>query len=375
MRTLVVSISFNRYLRHTKQLVQFDQLEMVKLCTAAGYQVGASMEFSVSSISPGMLLAKGRIQAIKERMDAEGFEAVVFNASLTAMQERNISSIIKQRVLNRNHVILELFSKHASSADSKLQVALAKLELKRAQLVGSWTHLERQRGSVGTRAGPGETQLESDRRDLNRAITTLRRKIKQIKRRRLNHRQNRRKRGVFKVALVGYTNSGKTSLFNALSGAQGLVADQWFATLDPLIRRVYIPEVSHQQTVVAMDTVGFISHMPQALQRSFSATLEEICDADLLLHVIDRARSGFSERMNTVNQQLEALSVWEAIPIVQVFNKIDLLGESPRSEFSPGNDSSHTQAGQYRIYLSAHDKSALYMLQNIIRNQISFKVK
>ncbi|MDI9347802.1 MAG: GTPase HflX [Methylacidiphilales bacterium] len=362
MRCLVIHINYNHYILEHLKLIQFEELELVKLCAAAGYSTMQEIRFTLSHINTNTFISNDRLEQIQQAAKLQNAKAVIFNASLSARQELNIKEFLKLEVRTRNIIILELFSKHAVSSDSKLHVSLARLEISRASLVGHWTHLERQRGGTGTRSGPGETQFESDRRGLDVKITSLRKKIKKVALRRKEF-QYRKRDSVFRIAIVGYTNSGKTTLFNALSRANRVVADQWFATLDPLARRIFVTGLERTTEVVLLDTVGFISHLPKQLKEAFTASLEEILSADLILHVIDCARVGYHDRIAVVENQLSELGVLSTVPIIEIYNKIDLINVPSSSVYLP-------EQNKYRIYLSALNQPQLPTIHSLIASQI-----
>jgi len=253
---------------------------------------------------------------------------VVFNHDLSPAQERNLEKLLKRRVMDRTGVILEIFAQRAQTTEGKLQVELAQLEHLSTRLVRGWSHLERQRGGLGKTGGPGEKQIEIDRRLIGSRVRLLRGKLEQLRRRREVQRRARVRRDVLSVSLVGYTNAGKTTLFNALTNERALAADRLFATLDTTTRRVWVPAAGE---VVVSDTVGFIRDLPHTLVAAFRATLEETVHADLLLHVVDAAspvRAAQTEQVNAVLKEIGA----DAVPQLLVWNKIDLTPLAPGSE-------------------------------------------
>lgn len=253
----------------------------------------------------------------------------MFNYQLTPAQECNLEQFLKCAIFDRTEIILDIFAKRARSFAGKLQVDLARLEHMSTRLVRGWTHLERQRGGIGLRGGPGETQLEVDRRILRQKVAALKKRIAKLEKQRAQNRRARQRSKIPTIALVGYTNAGKSSLFNKLTSADTGVADLVFTTLDPLLRRIYLPSFG---MVIIADTVGFIRDLPHELIDAFHATLEETTAADLLLHVIDASDPQKSEKIEIVNQVLTKIGADRVLQL-QVLNKIDLLSEfRPRIE-------------------------------------------
>ena len=253
---------------------------------------------------------------------------MIFNHSLSPSQERNLEKLLCCRVIARTGLILDIFAQRARSFEGKLQVELAQLKHLSTRLIRGWTHLERQKGGIGLR-GPGETQLESDRRMLNARIKVINHRLEKVERQRNQGRRSRQRADVPTVALVGYTNAGKSTLFNALTGAEAFVADQLFATLDPTLRRV---DVQGFGPMVLADTVGFIRHLPHDLVAAFRATLEETCKADLLLLVVDSQDQQKHEHIEQVNAVLEEIGAQDIVQI-RIYNKIDLGDDEPRIEY------------------------------------------
>jgi len=274
---------------------------------------------------PKYFVGSGKAEEIRVCADANNADVVLVDRTLTPSQERNLEKLTGRRVLDRNGLILDIFAQRARSFEGKLQVELAQLSHLATRLVRGWTHLERQKGGIGLR-GPGETQLETDRRLIAKRIRTLKARLEKLARQRDTSRHVRREVPVPTVALVGYTNAGKSTLFNALTGSATYVADQLFATLDPTVRRVELADVGE---VVLADTVGFVRSLPHELVAAFRSTLQEARDADLLLHVVDSSDPMRDDRIAQVREVLRGIGAGE-IPELVVFNKIDLSGESPR---------------------------------------------
>ena len=293
----------------------------------------------------------GKAQELRERVEAGALELVIFNHRLTPAQERNLEARIECRVLDRIGLILDIFARRASTFEGRLQVELAQLRHLSTRLVRGWTHLERQRGGIGLR-GPGETQLETDRRLIGKRIERIGRQLDAVERRREVNRRPRRRSGVPVVSLVGYTNAGKSTLFNRLTDAGVFAADQLFATLDPTLRRWTLPAGG---SVVLVDTVGFVGDLPHELVAAFRATLEETRQADLLLHVIDSSAPDSRERAERVNEVLAGIGAGE-LPQIEIMNKIDR-----RAGPVPGPERDDTGAVR-RVWLSARTGQGIEML-------------
>jgi GTP-binding protein HflX len=294
-------------------------LELAELADTAGAVVVAELTQQIDRPHPATYLGAGKLDELRERVDAEGATLVIFDDELSPTQGKNIELAIGKRVMDRAELILDIFATRAHTAEAKMQVELAQLEYMLPRLTRMWTHLEKFRGGIGMR-GPGETQLETDRRLINHRIKILRERLHDVQRGRAIQRQSRQ--GEFKASLVGYTNAGKSSILRALSGqADVFVEDRLFATLDPLTRDIDLGDNAH---VLLTDTVGFIRKLPHHLVASFRATLEETTDADLLLHVIDASSPTWEEQRVVVDQVLDELGVKDR-PKLLVFNKIDLL--------------------------------------------------
>jgi GTP-binding protein HflX len=306
-----------------------EELEEFRLLAdSAGAEVVAFIKGSRRVPDSRLFVGRGKAEEIKAIIEAEGAELAIFNHSLSPSQERNLEREFKCRVIDRTGLILDIFAQRARTFEGKLQVELAQLRHISTRLVRGWTHLERQKGGIGLR-GPGETQLETDRRLLGKRITQLRSRLDKVSTQRHQGRKARSKALVPTVSLVGYTNTGKSTLFNRLTHSQVYAADQLFATLDPTLRRLELPG---EGAVVLADTVGFISHLPHELVAAFRSTLQETSSAGLLLHVIDVASPQRADCVVEVNDVLRQIGADE-IPQIEIYNKIDLLdGEPPRVE-------------------------------------------
>jgi GTP-binding protein HflX len=274
-----------------------------------------------------MLFGKGKIEELGRRIEAEEIGLVLIDGPVTPVQQRNLEREWKTKLLDRTGLILEIFSDRAATREGVLQVEMAALSYQRTRLVRAWTHLERQRGGLGFVGGPGETQIEADRRAIDEQLTRLKRQLDKVVKTRSLHRAARAKVPYPIVALVGYTNAGKSTLFNRMTGAEVLAKDMLFATLDPTMRAVRLPT---GREVILSDTVGFISDLPTQLVAAFRATLEEVLEADLILHVRDIAHPETEEQARDVETILEDLGVARTTPLIEVWNKIDLLAPEDR---------------------------------------------
>jgi GTP-binding protein HflX len=301
--------------------------EMALLASSAGVEVRATVGGRRQRPDPALYAGRGKVDEIGEAVRATGSNLVLFNHAISPVQERNLERALGCRVVDRTSLILDIFALRAKSHEGKVQVELAQLQHLATRLTRGWTHLERQRGGVGLR-GPGETQLETDRRLLGERVKVLKSRLEKLQRQRTVQRRARARSDVLSVSLVGYTNAGKSTLFNALTHAGAYAADQLFATLDTTTRRLYLPEAGH---ITLSDTVGFIRDLPHALVAAFRATLEETIHADILLHVVDAAGPMRDQQMDQVNAVLAGIGA-ERVPQVIVYNKIDLTGMDPGVE-------------------------------------------
>ncbi len=309
---------------------EFDEsLDELRLLTdTAGGEVAATVEQKREKPDPAYFIGRGKAEDIRAAREELEAELVIFNNELSPTQMRNLEQIIGGKIIDRSALILDIFAKRALSREGKLQVELAQLNYLLPRLTGRGTYLSRLGGGIGTR-GPGETQLEIDRRRIKKKISQLKHEIRQLRKRRVLHRSSRREKGFAMVSLVGYTNAGKSTLLNALTGSQVFVEDKLFATLDPAVRDL---EGSDGQKILLADTVGLIRHLPPQLVEAFSATLEEIREADLLLLVVDASRPDFEELIVSVMDTLERLQV-SGKPQLFVFNKMDQLPPGERKGF------------------------------------------
>ena len=299
-----------------------EQLEEVRLLVeSAGASVCAEVFGRRQSPDPALYAGKGKVEEIAAEVAAHEADLVVFNHALSPAQERNLERTLKCRVIDRTSLILDIFAQRAKSAEGKLQVELAQLDHLATRLVRGWTHLERQKGGIGLR-GPGETQLETDRRLLGKRVKVLKERLQRVERQRGVQRRARSRGDVLNVSLVGYTNAGKSTLFNALTHAGAYAADQLFATLDTTSRRLWLEGAGN---VVISDTVGFIRDLPHSLVAAFHATLEATAEADLLLHVVDSASPARDDQIAEVDKVLGEIGADE-VPQLIVLNKLDLTG-------------------------------------------------
>ena len=299
--------------------------ELAELVTSDGMDVAGTLSARRDKPDAATYLGSGKIEEIKALAASQHCQVVVFDAALSAAQERNIAQIVGLAVMDRTELILDIFKKRAKSREGRLQVELARLEHLATRLVRGWTHLERQRGGLGKTGGPGEKQIELDRRLIASRVKQLKDQLKKLQRQRDTQRRSRSNGDTMTVSLVGYTNAGKSTLFNKLTRAESYAADQLFATLDTTARRCWI---GGDDYVVASDTVGFIRGLPHQLVNAFKSTLDETVHADLLLHVVDSNSDVREEQMASVKSVLDEIDAGE-IPTITVFNKIDLSGLEP----------------------------------------------
>lgn len=329
--------------------------EFADLARSAGATVAAVLTARIDRPNAAMLIGSGKLEEVKAAAEATGADLILVNHPLSPGQERNLERELNRRVVDRTGLILDIFAQRAHSHDGKLQVELAQLKHMATRLVRGWTHLERQRGgSIGLR-GPGETQLETDRRLLQKRLEQLQKRLEKVEVQRTQMRRARMRSEMPRVALVGYTNAGKSTLFNAMTGAEAYAADQLFATLDPTVRRI---ELSGGNVVLA-DTVGFVRDLPHELVAAFRSTLSEAREADLLIHVVDAADPLRDERIAQVDAVLKDIGAGD-LPQLLVFNKIDKLGNGDEPA-QPRLD--RPAEGRMRVWLSARDGRGLDLLR------------
>ena len=339
--------------------------EFVDLARSAGASIAATITARIDRPNPSILIGSGKLEEVRAAADATEADLILVNHALSPVQERNLERALGRRVIDRTGLILDIFAQRAHSHEGKLQVELAQLRHIATRLVRGWTHLERQRGgSIGLR-GPGETQLETDRRLLQKRVDQLQKRLEKVEVQRTQMRRARVRSEMPRVALVGYTNAGKSTLFNALAGAQAYAADQLFATLDPTVRRVGIPGGN----VVLADTVGFVRDLPHELVAAFRSTLSEAREADLLLHVVDAADPHRQERIAQVDEVLAEVGAGE-LPQLLVYNKIDRIdGAQPRHD---AQDGIADPARRERVWLSARDGVGLDLLTAALGARLGF---
>ena len=346
---VLVHIDFN------DQHESYGPEEFVELAISAGADPVAVVTGSRQRPDARYFIGTGKLAEIKEIVDREEAEIVLFDHALSPSQERNLESVLKCRVLDRTGLILDIFAQRARTHEGKLQVELAQLQHMSTRLIRGWTHLERQKGGIGMR-GPGETQLETDRRLLRERIKSIQKRLEKVGSQRDQSRRSRDRSSVPTVSLVGYTNAGKSTLFNRATGSDVYAADQLFATLDPTLRRLDIEQIG---SIVLADTVGFIRQLPHRLIKAFQATLKESSEADLLLHVVDAADVSRDDNMKHVDSVLEEIGANE-VPTLTVFNKIDAL---PTAEPRIDRDAN---GNPLRVWLSARDGQGVDLLKQAI---------
>ncbi len=334
---------------------QEDLAEFQDLARATGAEISAVVTGKSRVPSAKYFIGKGKSEEIRDLVVLHQAPLVIFNHDLSPAQERNLESLFECRVLDRTGLILDIFAQRAHSFEGRLQVELAQLQHMATRLVRGWTHLERQKGGIGLR-GPGETQLEVDRRLVNNKIHTIKQRLNKVRKQREQGRQARHKAEIPTISLVGYTNAGKSTLFNKLTAADVYVADKLFATLDPTLRRVDIPEVGN---AILIDTVGFVRNLPHDLVEAFRATLEETLNADLLLHIVDSSDPNRREKITAVDDVLQDIGAAE-IPLLLVYNKIDL---------TPNTEPGITFADNLptRVHISAQNKLGFEELLQAIK--------
>jgi GTPase len=352
-RALIVHVDF-------KQSTDDDAFnEFAQLVESSGLDIVDSIRAPRSTPDAQLFVGSGKADEIAVAAEQSGADVIIFNHSLSPAQERNLEKHINVRVIDRIGLILDIFAQRARSYEGKLQVELAQLEHLSTRLIRGWTHLERQKGGIGLR-GPGETQLETDRRLIGARIKLIKQRLQKVHKQRHLSRQQRKKNDIPVVSLVGYTNAGKSTLFNYLTGANVEAADQLFATLDPTLRRIE----TAGRNVILTDTVGFIRDLPHELVESFQATLDEVREADLLIHVIDVDHDQRQQRIDDVNEVINLIGATD-VPQIEVYNKIDNYPEiEPRIEVSDNEVNT-------RIWLSSHTGDGVHFLQEEIERHIN----
>ena len=336
-----------------------DPQEFQELAVSAGADTVAFVSVSRHQPTAKYLIGSGKVEELRDQVKAEHADLVIFNHTLTPSQERNLEKAFECRVLDRTGLILDIFAQRARTHEGKLQVELAQLEHMSTRLVRGWTHLERQGGGIGLR-GPGETQLETDRRLLRVRLRQIKARLEKVRSQREQARRGRKRADIPSISLVGYTNAGKSTLFNAVTSSDVYAADQLFATLDPTLRRL---ELADAGPIVLADTVGFIRHLPHKLVEAFRATLEESNNSDLLLHVIDAHEPERDQQIEQVMAVLTEIGA-QGLPILEVYNKLDLLeGVEPQIQRD-------ADGKPQRVWVSARDGRGLDLLRQAMAELI-----
>jgi GTP-binding protein HflX len=342
--------------RLSEEQVQYSLAELISLAESAGVEVLHSAVQAKDSIDPKWFIGKGKVEELRDAAERLGANTAIFDQELSGAQVRNLERALDLKIIDRTQLILDIFAQRAKTREGFLQVELAQLSYLLPRLSGHGVNLSRLGGGIGTR-GPGETKLEMDRRHIRNRIAELRHALLEVKRHRALHRERRKKTGVFQAALVGYTNAGKSTLLNRLTQSDVYAENQLFATLDPTSRMLRLP---NGQEIVLTDTVGFIQNLPHDLVAAFRATLEEVCEADLILHVIDSASEMRDQQMHVVDEVLQELGV-QGKPGIAVFNKIDLLPVGHEELLSAEGDA---------IQVSAFSESDLDALKLAVQERL-----
>ena len=361
-RAILIHIEFYR-----QEVPDFEELK--ELAKTAGVEVVDQLVFNRDHIDPKFYMGEGKVKELEALIPHHEANLILFNHDLTPTQERNLNQRLNTQIMSRTGLILEIFSQRARTHEGKLQVELAHLDYQATRLVRGWTHLERQRGGIGVRGGPGETQLEIDKRLLRQKMKQLKTQIEKVKSQRQLGRSSRQKSDTPCIALVGYTNAGKSTLFNLLCQSDVYVANQLFATLDPSLRQLILP---HYGELVLADTVGFIRNLPHSLVEAFKATLEEVIESNLLIHVIDASHPDYILQKQQVLQVLEEIGAGQQ-PILEVMNKIDL------SDYHEARVDYDDEGRPVRVWMSAlkgEGEALLYeaILQRLSSEQIHSKL-
>ncbi len=340
--------------------------ELALLAESAGDLPVARITAKRKAPDAALFVGSGKADEIKAAVETHQARGVIFDQALSPVQQRNLEEHLGVPVADRTALILDIFAARAQSHEGKLQVELARLQYQATRLVRRWTHLERQTGGIGLRGGPGETQIELDRRMIGERIKSVKSRLDKVQRQHQTQRRAREKRGTFRVSLVGYTNAGKSTLFNALTKARSYAADQLFATLDTTTRQLWLADAG--RSVALSDTVGFIRDLPHKLVEAFRATLMEAAEADLLLHVVDAASPQAAEQIAEVERVLEEIGA-ERIPQIMVFNKVDQLEPSQRPRHSVDSLERAPGVRTPRVFVSALDGTGLDALRAEIAAQ------
>jgi GTP-binding protein HflX len=341
--------------------------ELALLAESAGDEVVARLTAKRKAPDPALFVGSGKADEIKLLVQAHDAQGVIFDQALSPAQQRNLERHLGVSVSDRTALILEIFAARAQSHEGKLQVELARLQYLSTRLVRRWSHLERQRGGVGLRGGPGEAQIELDRRMIGERIKSIKERLGKVKRQRGTQRRARERSGTFRVSLVGYTNAGKSTLFNALVKAQAYAADQLFATLDTTTRSLFLGEIG--RAVSLSDTVGFIRDLPHKLVEAFQATLQEAAEADLLLHVIDASSPTLREQQAEVDKVLAEIGASE-IPQILVYNKLDRIEIAARPRVLSDELLRGVGLPVQRIFVSAREGEGLDSLRQLVAEAV-----
>ena len=365
-RAILVGVDFGRGKAFDASL---DELAL--LAESAGDVAVARVVARRKAPDAALFIGSGKADEIKALVQAHQAEAVLFDQALSPAQQRNLELHLGVAVADRTMLILEIFGERAQSHEGKLQVELARLQYLSTRLVRRWSHLERQRGGIGNRGGPGEAQIELDRRMIGERIKGVKKQLERVKKQRSTQRRSRERNQTFRVSLVGYTNAGKSTLFNVLVNARAYAADQLFATLDTTTRQLYLAEAGESARSVSLsDTVGFIRDLPHKLIEAFEATLQEATDADLLLHVVDAASPVLTDQMSEVQRVLAEIGASD-IPQVLVFNKLDQLEDTQRPRVL--RDTIEMAAGVRvpRVFISAQSGEGMPELRAILAEAVA----
>lgn len=344
-----------------------DELEELGLLAqTAGLLPVARLTCKRKAPDPALFVGSGKADEIRMLAQMHGAKEVWFDQALSPAQQRNLERHIQMPVNDRTMLILEIFAQRARSHEGKLQVELARLQYISTRLVRRWSHLERQAGGIGGRGGPGEKQIELDRRMIDEAIKRTKERLKKVKKQRSTQRRQRSRRDVFNISLVGYTNAGKSTLFNAMVKARAYAADQLFATLDTTTRQMYLAEA--EESVSLSDTMGFIRDLPHGLVDAFQATLQEAIDADLLLHVVDASNPGFPEQIQQVQKVLAEIGA-DDVPQILVFNKLDAI--EPERQPADLQDMYELDGDPVqRVFVSARSGQGLAQLRQLLADRV-----